>query len=303
MVRNSPKIQFIDTTLREGFQSATQLFSSGVVPADYAKMATANLNTAYMEIYGPEFYYSTADYELLAETLRSQLQLYCGVVNKFEPAKKPHINNLHSPRLSLTVIDKSTATIEKLQHVLNYYPSATLRLGIECAGSTDTSVLFDFLQKLANTERVDNITLSDSNGTMTPESVRELILNFSEPIKSTLGFHLHNDRGLAAANALTAIEACTMLGQEKVSFDYTYGGLGERYGLLSLQEIAAFGQPIIQGDSGEKIKEMGHLFTDEALHFHSLPYMKEVVHVAASHFDTSGNLRPEYRTSAHKIDK
>lgn len=296
MMRDLPQIEFVDTTLREGFQSSIELFGEHIKPAAYAKAAIASLNVSYLEIYGPGVYYSAEDYESVVEASGQQLQLYCGTVDHFDPAKKQHINNLLNPRLSLTVIKKNPTTIKKIQHILDCYPRATLRLGLECAGSTDTSTIMNFLKQLIKLERLDTITLSDSNGTMAPDAVRKMILGFSAPFTNTLGFHLHNDRGLAAANAVAAIEACAKVSQEKVSFDFTYGGLGERYGLLSLQEIAALGQDIIKGDTEQQIKKIGNLFTDEALCFHSLPYMKEATHVAASHFDANGNLRPEYRT-------
>jgi len=294
MTHSVQQVEFIDTTLREGLQGAIKPFAPGISPSAYAQAVTSELNTTYAEIYGPDIYYSSQDYEAIVEVLGSRLQLYCGVLANFDADKKPHIKQLAAPRLSLTVIDKNAAAIDKVKSILELYPKATLRLGMECANSANQSAMIEFLEELNNIERVTNITLSDSNGTMTPLVLRDLIANLPHRLNATLGFHLHNDKGLAVANALTALEALAITGQ-KVSLDYTFYGLGERYGLLSLQEIAALGHDIVKGDTQEEVRKIGRLFTEEASHFHRLPYTKDVVHVAASHFDKNGQLRPEYR--------
>jgi isopropylmalate/homocitrate/citramalate synthase len=291
-----PHIQFIDTTLREGFQSAIPLFRKAVSPTAYAQAAAEHLNFAFAEIYGPDFYYSADEYRSLVQALGPRLQLYCGVIDKFDVSKKPHLRDLAAPRLSFTVIHKNAESITKLQQVLKIYPSATLRVGIECAGSADGSDLTQLLHQLDQIEHIRNITLSDSNGMMTPDTLRKLIRELPHLTNTTLGFHLHADKGLAAANAFTAIETATAEGHENVSLDYTFHGLGERYGLLSLQEIAAFSQDAVVGKPQAAIRSISELFSDEASRFRSLPYMRDVVHVAASHFDANGNLRPEYRT-------
>lgn len=290
-----PHIQFIDTTLREGFQSAITPFRESITPMVYAQAAIENLHLAFAEIYGPNFYYPSEEYESLVQTLGSQLQLYCGVIDKFDASRKLYVKELVAPRLSITVIHKNAQTLDKLQEVLKVYPSATLRVGMECAGSTDKSDLICLMQQLDQIKRIENITLSDSNGMLTPNALRKLIVELPRLRNTTLGFHLHNDKGLALANALMAVETAVKAGQENLSLDYTFYGLGERYGLLSLQELAASGHNIVKGKTQEGIRSIGELFSDEAVRFHSLPYMKDVVHVAASHFDVNGNLRPEYQ--------
>lgn len=290
-------IQFIDTTLREGFQGAITPFKNGITPAAYAEAAISNLNFAFAEIYGPDVYYPADTYNSIIQTLGQQLQLYCGVIDKFDASKKLHLKKLAAPRLSFTVIHKNAESVNKLQKVLATYPTATFRVGMECASSADKSDLVRTMQQLDGIEQVTNITLSDSNGTMTPSDIRKLIAELPPLKDATLGFHLHNDKGLALTNAITALEASAAAGYKDLSLDYTFYGLGERYGLLSLQELAASGQNIIIDKTQETIRKISELFSEEASRFHVLPYMKDVVHVAASHFDASGNLRPEYRTN------
>jgi isopropylmalate/homocitrate/citramalate synthase len=300
MSTKTTNIEFVDTTLREGFQSAQQLFRKGASPHDYAEIVTDLLNVSFVEIYGPEIYYTKADYESLVQQLASRLQLYCGVVDKFNPLQKLHINDLHKPRLSFTVIDKKDTAVRSIETILNEYPSASLRLGLECVGSSNTTELTKLLKKLAQLDRIAMVTLSDSNGIMTPLSLTKLIESLPQHMPWTLGFHLHNDSGMAVANTLAAISISAKLGIDNISFDYTYNGLGERYGLLSLQELVAIGQFNTISNPAATIKKLSTLFTAEALQFHSLPYMKETVHVAASHFDHNGKLRTEYRVPINK---
>lgn len=72
------EIEFIDTTLREGFQSSLNLFQKPATPTAYASAALDCLNVSYLEIYGPNIYYPTEEYESLVELLGQRLQLYCG---------------------------------------------------------------------------------------------------------------------------------------------------------------------------------------------------------------------------------
>ena len=64
------------------------------------------------------------------------------------------------------------------------------------------------------------ITLADTTGTATPRRVRQVIAALAGFEPGRLGVHLHDTRGTALANALTAIE----LGVTR--FDTAVGGLG-----------------------------------------------------------------------------
>lgn len=60
-----------------------------------------------------------------------------------------------------------------------------------------------FLEELG----VDEITLMDSAGTMLPQEVSSYIKAVKEWLSIPVGFHGHNNLGMAAANALAAMEA------------------------------------------------------------------------------------------------
>lgn len=76
------------------------------------------------------------------------------------------------------------------------------------------------------------VVLCDTNGRMTPSKVSRIVTEVIKHVPgSHLGIHTHNDRGLANANSLAAIEA----GCRHVQG--TINGLGERCGNANLVEV------------------------------------------------------------------
>lgn len=74
--------------------------------------------------------------------------------------------------------------------------------------------------------------LADTVGVLTPFTAQALVrrLRRAAP-KMTIGFHAHNDLGLATANSLAAVYAGAS------ALDVTVGGLGERAGNAALEQI------------------------------------------------------------------
>ena len=76
------------------------------------------------------------------------------------------------------------------------------------------------------------VTLADSVGARTPESVQDFLAGLAQQVDvGRLGVHFHDDLGCGTANALVAIGA----GVGKV--DVSVGGLGERAGNSALEEV------------------------------------------------------------------
>lgn len=103
-------------------------------------------------------------------------------------------------------------------------------------GAQDASrASLDFLERFVTVARdahADRVRLADTVGILTPNRTRELIGKCTEWAgKTEIGFHAHNDFGLATANALAAVEA----GADSV--DVTVAGLGERAGNAALEEV------------------------------------------------------------------
>jgi isopropylmalate/homocitrate/citramalate synthase len=79
------------------------------------------------------------------------------------------------------------------------------------------------------------ISLPDTRGIATPQKIKRMVRD----VRRTFGggfqieAHLHNDRGLATANAMAAIEAGADI------IHTTVNGMGERSGITALEQIAA----------------------------------------------------------------
>jgi 4-hydroxy 2-oxovalerate aldolase len=87
------------------------------------------------------------------------------------------------------------------------------------------------LDALATIERVDAVYLADSLGSMRPERVTELIRRFATATPHPIGFHAHDNQGLALANSLAAIEAGASW------IDATMGGMGRGAGNAKTEEL------------------------------------------------------------------
>ena len=77
------------------------------------------------------------------------------------------------------------------------------------------------------------LVLCDTNGGSEPRSIADSVDRVAQRVRAPLGIHPHNDRGLALANALAAIDAGCVHAQGTVN------GYGERCGNLDLLALVA----------------------------------------------------------------
>lgn len=133
-------------------------------------------------------------------------------------------------------------------------------------GAQDASrASFDFLERFVTTARccgVDRVRLADTVGILTPNRTQDLIARavaWAGPM--AIGFHAHNDLGMATANAVCAIEAGA------ASVDVTVGGLGERAGNAALEEVVmalAVQSPCRTGVATAMLAPLGRLVMSAA---------------------------------------
>ena len=79
---------------------------------------------------------------------------------------------------------------------------------------------------------VDRISLPDTVGIMRPSGMIKFVRTTREVVETPLDVHVHNDMGLALANALAACDA----GADQIHT--TIDGIGERTGIPALAEVA-----------------------------------------------------------------
>jgi isopropylmalate/homocitrate/citramalate synthase len=95
----------------------------------------------------------------------------------------------------------------------------------------------EFLERCARTAvrgGAKHVTLADTTGSGTPESVEETVSLVVDAVGEDAGvtIHPHDDVGVATANAAVGVTAGA------TSVDATVGGLGERAGNAPLEEVA-----------------------------------------------------------------
>ena len=111
-------------------------------------------------------------------------------------------------------------------------------LGLEVGGflmmahKASKEQLFNSAKKLVD-EGVTSITITDSSGYMTPADIVEKIGILTNNLKATIGFHTHNNLGLAVGNSIIAInEGVTMV-------DSALRGLGAGPGNTATEDLVA----------------------------------------------------------------
>lgn len=127
------------------------------------------------------------------------------------------------------------AAFERISRSVRYAKDIGLSVRFTCedasrTGPAELAELYERLRELG----VDRLSYADTVGTDTPERLEQLAhaLGGHTPF-SALHFHFHDDRGSAFANAVKAVE----LGARCI--DASILGLGERMGIVSLEEMIA----------------------------------------------------------------
>jgi 4-hydroxy 2-oxovalerate aldolase len=117
------------------------------------------------------------------------------------------------------------------------------KLGIKTSiNLVNISVLSDLqiqetVQKISEATAVDFLYLADSRGACKPSEVKKIVATVRESWSGVLGFHAHNNLGLAAANSLMALDSgCNAI-------DGTIDGLGLGLGNLNLAHALKLIEP------------------------------------------------------------
>ena len=114
-----------------------------------------------------------------------------------------------------------------------------------------------FLERLiraAREARADRVRLADTIGALTPTATMRLVeraVAWAQGME--IGFHAHDDLGMATANAVVALEAGAG------SVDVTVAGLGERAGNAALEEVVMALETASPRTAEVATSHLGHL--------------------------------------------
>jgi len=91
--------------------------------------------------------------------------------------------------------------------------------------------LKDSLQMVAKIDDLTAVYVADSLGSMRPDRVKRIVARFQDALDTPIGYHAHDNSGLAIANALCAVEAgCFWI-------DCTVAGMGRGAGNASTEQL------------------------------------------------------------------
>ena len=121
----------------------------------------------------------------------------------------------------------------------------------------------DCLNFVTEMSCLEAVYIADSLGSMRPSRVTELVQTFADPAPSRIGFHAHENSGLAIANSLCALNnGCTWL-------DSTIAGMGRGAGNASTEQLLNAVE--VPGFTNEAACHLQHLITG---HFEPLKSSK-----------------------------
>jgi homocitrate synthase NifV len=246
------KVHVVDTTLRDGEQTAGLVFSSDekveiAKALDGAGVFTIEAGIPAMGQEEQEAMKAILSLGLKAQVVawnRASLQdillsVNCGFsyIHVSVPVSDLHINYK---------LKKSREwVLKQFGESLEYARSFGCRVfaGAEDASRADREF---FLQvaEVAAQKGAERIRFADTVGCLDPFGIYDIMNNLVPRCSLPIEVHLHNDFGLAAANTVSAVRA----GAGLVSV--TVGGIGERAGNASLEKVVEVLDGLKRYDTG-----------------------------------------------------
>ncbi|QSZ26899.1 homocitrate synthase [Aceticella autotrophica] len=260
-IRENDKLYIVDTTLRDGEQTAGVVFANsekiriakmldeiGVnqlevgIPAmggdekeTIAKIAKLGLNASIMA-------WNRAVIKDIKESLE------CGVDAVAISISTSDIHIEHKLKTSRQwVLDHMTEAVAFAKKEGVY-----ISVNAEDASRTDINFLIEFA-KSAKQAGADRLRFCDTVGILDPFETYEKIKAVKEATDIDIEMHTHNDFGMATANALAGIKA----GANFVGV--TVNGLGERAGNAALEEVVMALKYVYKRDLGIDTKKFREL--------------------------------------------
>ncbi|SMO34819.1 2-isopropylmalate synthase [Melghirimyces algeriensis] len=263
------RVQFFDTTLRDGEQSpgvnlsakekvalALQLERLGidVIEAGFAAASPGDLEAVRQvgEAVGSATVVSLAravpaDIEKAWEALKHAKNPGIHVFLATSPIHRKYKLNMTKDE----VLERAESAVRLAKQ---YFPN--VEFSTEDGGRTEKAFLCQVAERVIEAG-ADVLNIPDTVGYLTPQQYGEIFRYLRENVreidKVKLSAHCHDDLGMATANTLAAIEA----GVDQV--EGTINGIGERAGNTSLEEVAmalATRKDYYQATTGLNLKEI-----------------------------------------------
>lgn len=245
-------LEIVDTTLRDGEQAAGVVFSAEdkiAIAGRLAAMGVHELEIGIAAAGGP-------DQEVIEQILNlglpprmtvwcraDEADLHCA---RLMGAKAVHLSFPVSEILMRAHQKDGFWVMEKIRSLIPYANQnfEFVSVGLQDASRAVLTFIYQICRMLSELG-VHRVRLADTVGVWDPfltyETIRRIHNQFPE---LPLGFHAHNDLGMAVANTMAAIRAGAS------SVDVTVNGLGERAGNAALEEVVMACRIILRIDTG-----------------------------------------------------
>lgn len=140
------------------------------------------------------------------------------------------VSDVHlKDKLRITREEAARRAVDTVEYAKEH--GLKIRLTVEDGSRADPEFLLGICKKIEQAG-ADRISLPDTVGTMHPAGMYEFVKSVKAAVNVPLDVHVHNDMGLAVANALSACDA----GADQIHT--TIDGIGERTGIPPLAEVA-----------------------------------------------------------------
>ncbi len=147
--------------------------------------------------------------------------------------------------------------LDKIINGVEYAKDRGVKVSLSAEDTTRTDL--DYLLSVymvAEAAGADRVGVTDTLGCASPEAIAFLVARAKEVVRVPVSLHLHNDYGLALANAIAGVKA----GADAVTT--TVNGIGERCGNVPLEQFVAAMKFMYGKDLGidtTKLKELSDM--------------------------------------------
>lgn len=235
----SSRIRVLDSTLREGEQHPGVSFTNkqriqiawmldyfGVDQIEISPVISDGHRRAVSDILKQGL---RADIVSHGRALRSDIDvsISCGAewVAAYLGVSDVHLED----KLRISREEALSRAVDTVEYAKSH--GLRIRFTAEDGSRADPAFLLELCRAI-DSAGVDRISLPDTVGIMRPQGMRRFVSAVRGAVRAPLDVHVHNDMGLALANALAACDA----GADQIHA--TIDGIGERTGIPALAEVA-----------------------------------------------------------------